>query len=83
MNNLDKAISRVENQHTKSITEAAREELKTYRDLVKAVIRYRQAYSEYEASGQKTTELNDSYVDMLVICDNITKQYEMVFDAKK
>jgi hypothetical protein len=81
--NLDKAIKRVEYPHTKSITEGAREELKTYRDLVKAVSRYRQAYSEYEANGQKTTELNDSYADMLVICDDIIKQYGMVFDVKK
>lgn len=44
-------------------------ELQHYKDLIDAVDRYRVAHSLYESNGKKTTELGDSYTNMLVVCD--------------
>jgi len=43
------------------------------RDLVHAVDRYRLAHSTYEANGQKTSELNDAYANLLMVCDEATR----------
>ncbi len=67
---LDRAISIVTNIHTSKITNAARIELQNFRDLVIAVNRYRLAHSLAE-SGQVSADLNDSYVNMLIICDKL------------
>jgi hypothetical protein len=40
------------------------------RDLVGAIDRYRLAHSAFEASGEKTAELNDAYASLLSICDD-------------
>jgi hypothetical protein len=38
-------------------------------DLIEAIDRYRVAHSAFEASGERTAELNDAYVNLLLSCD--------------
>jgi hypothetical protein len=40
------------------------------RDLVVAIDRYRLAHSSSEATGEKTSELNDAYANLLKVCDD-------------
>lgn len=38
-------------------------------ELIDAVNAYRLEHSKCEASGHRTSELNDTYVKMLLVCD--------------
>ncbi len=51
-----------------------RKELENYKNLIFAVDRYRIAHSLYESNKENTFELYDSYVNMLVKCDNAKKE---------